>query len=193
MYSEILLRLKEYKYLGEKHLADGTHLIGKAPHIAPLAWLHSIYPGLTEQNILELEKQLKHPIPDDYKSFLRISNGLSVFNTTLSLFGLRRNYDRSVDQVWQPFDILTSNIRERPENAKSNVFIIGSYDWDGSLLFIDSKTNKVNLCDRDDVTSLYEWPDFETMLRSEISRLITLFDKNGKELDADSSTLPTDY
>jgi hypothetical protein len=193
MYNEILMRLKEYKPLEEEHLSDGTHLIGKAPHIAPLAWLHTIYPGLTDENISELEEKIGVSIPDSYKDFLRLSNGLNVFNTTLSLFGLRKNYDRSHDQVWQPFDILTPNLRERPENARSNVFIIGSYDWDGSYLFIDRKTNKVHLCDRDDAASLYEWPNLEVMLRSEIDRLITLFDKNGKELYADTSTLPIDY
>ena len=136
--------LKSYNYLGEKMLSDKTHLIGKAPHIAESAWLHSIYPALTDIQINELEKKLKTSIPNDYIDFLKITNGLNVFNTTFSLFGLRKNYKRSSDGVWQPFDILTPNNEEKPRNANENVFIVGTYDWDGSYVYIDKKTNKTH-------------------------------------------------
>lgn len=183
--------LNDFNYLGEKHLDNGTVLIGKAPHIAPLAWLHTIYAVLNEEEIGLLEKKLGCVIPFIYKNFLQTTNGLNVFNGTLSLFGFRKNYNRTVDNILgQPFDIIVPNVLERPYNAKGNVFIIGSYNWDGSYLYIDTKTNKVHLCERNDATSLLQWPDFETMIEREIPRLISLFDKEGKEIDEAKSTLP---
>jgi len=187
---EALNILKQYNSLGEKQLEDGTLLIGKAPHIAPLAWLHCIYSSLSRQEIINLEDSLGSEIPDSYKSFLSISNGLGVFNTTLSLYGYRRNYNRNIIDVWQPFNILTPNISERPSNDVSNIFFIGSYSWDGSLLYIDKITNKVHICKRNNAKSLYEWPDFEGMLIDELKRLVTLFDKEGKKYDNKKSTLP---
>lgn len=182
--------LKSYEYLGRDLLKDGTLLIGKAPHIAPHAWLHCIYPSLSDRDISALEMELNQEIPTVYKEFLMTSNGLSVFNTTLSLFGKRSNYKRSIDDVWQPFDIVLPNTIEKPQNANSDSFIIGCYDWDGSYLYIDKKKQSIHLCENDDVKSLYEWKCFEDMLCSEIRRLTMLFDRNGKELDEEKSTLP---
>jgi len=182
--------LKQFEYLGKRLLDNGTLLIGKAPHIAPQAWLHSIHSPLTNLQIKELEEKMQTAIPDDYKDFLKITNGLKVFNTTFTLDGLRKNFKRGIGDVWQPFNIITPNTLERPKNAGKKFFFIGGYDWDGSLLYIDSATNHVHLCEREDATSLYDWKNFEQMLESEINRLVKLFDKEGKELNPDESTLP---
>ena len=188
--SHTLDRLKAFAYLGEQYLEDGTHLIGKAPHIAPLAWLHSIYPPLVDTDIRFLDNELKHPIPNSYREFLKITNGLNVFNTAISLYGLRKNYNRTINEVWQPFDIITPNIDEIPKNAVGEVLIIGSYDWDGSLLFTDCLTEKVYLCDREDITPKFRWDSLYQMLDTEINRLIGIHDREGKELFPDESTLP---
>jgi hypothetical protein len=186
----ILGRLFEYSHLGEQLMPNGTLLIGKAPHIAPLAWLHSIYPPLLGNDLNEMEKRLGHAIPGPYRRFLIATNGINIFSTTLSLYGLRYNYKRNIEDVWQPFDIVTPNTIEKPGNAGDNIFIIGSYDWDGSYLYIDSKSGKIHLCDREDARSNYSWDSFYAMLESEINRLITRFDKEGKVLNEDESTLP---
>jgi len=186
---EALDILMSYSNLGKQELENKTILIGRAPHIAPKAWLHSIHAPLSNQEINELEKDLG-TIPEDYKLFLKTANGLKVFNTTLCLDGLRKTYKRGVNDVWQPFDILTPNILERPSNSTKNMFFIGGYDWDGSLLYFDLETNKIHLCDNDDATSIYEWDNFIIMLNTEVKRLSTLFDINGKEYDENKSTLP---
>lgn len=189
-YYEILGLLKKFDYLGEKTLGDGTHLIGKAPHIAPLAWLHTIYPPLSEEEISILEGQINNKIPKSYKDFLLLTNGLNVFNTTFSLYGLRKNYNRTTEDIWQPFDIILPNTIEKPDHATHNTFIIGSYDWDGSYLYMNTESERVFMCDREDITPLYEWESFREMLEKEVKRLVGLFDKQGRELLPDHSTLP---
>ena len=189
-YHKILNRLKSFDYLGEKQLEDGTLLIAKALHIAPMAWLHRIYPPLTNEQIKMLEGQLKLEIPNSYKAFLRVTNGLSVFNC-FSLYGLRKNYSRTIDDVWQPFDIITPNTVERPKNAKRSIFYIGGYSSeDGAWLYLNSEDDSVHLCERWKTKSLYKWESVDEMLESEISRLIALFNKNGEPLYPDKDILP---
>ncbi len=183
--------LYRFKHLGIEKTKSGAILIGRAPHIAPEAWLNSIYPCLNDDDIQNLEKELKIEIPADYKYFLKnISNGLTILVRVFTLDGLRSNYDRSIDASRQPFALDITNIHERPRNAHKNHFFIGGYSWDGSNLYIDTVTNKVHFCDRWDVTSLYEWNSFEDMLVSEIERIYMLYDKNGVKINEDMWTTP---
>lgn len=93
-YGQILDLLRTYDYLGKKEYSDGTALIGKAPHIAPQAWLHRIYAPLSDEQIEEMEAALPMEIPEDYIAFLKASNGLGVFQQ-MNLYGYRSNYQRS--------------------------------------------------------------------------------------------------
>jgi hypothetical protein len=191
-FDQILKLLKNYDYLGVKKTQNGTLLIGKAPHIAPMASLHSIYPPLTDEEIKNLELSIGLDIPPDYKSFLKITNGLGIFNNTMSLFGLRNNYKRTPeDAQQQPFHIKHPNTLERPENAGKNIFCIGGYSsGDGAWLYLNADTNAVHLSERWKVKSLFEWRTLEVMLISEVNRLVPLFDKEGKKIDRNKSTLP---
>ncbi|SEW25279.1 SMI1 / KNR4 family (SUKH-1) [Chryseobacterium wanjuense] len=191
-YKKINGLIYKFENLGIENSSDGAILIGKAPHIAPEAWLNEIFPVLDSKEIKILEEQLKTDIPEDYKNFLmNFSNGLIFLSSTLSLYGLRRQLNRrsSVDSR-QPYSIITSNIPERPDNAKNSFFFIGGYNWDGSRLYIDKNTNKVHCCERWDATSRIEWNSFQEMLLTELKRLYSYFDDEGKEIDEDRSTLP---
>jgi hypothetical protein len=118
------------------------------------------------------------------------SNGLTFFLDTISLFGLRKNPGRQNENAWQPFSILTLNTNERPINAKSGSFFIGNYNYDGSLLFIESRTRKVYRCSSDDATPLNEWQSFNEMLNLEATRITKLFDVHGNELNPEMPTVP---
>lgn len=183
--------LFDFDFLGTERCENGTLLIGRAPHIAELAWLHSIYPTLNKEDINHLEKELNQKIPDSYLRFLtEYSNGLGIFVSKFSLYGLRKQLGRGLDAVRQPYSIITPNTHERPDNAKNSYLFIGGYSWDGSKIYIDTETNKVHYCDRWDATSLYEWSSFEAMLNYEIPRMISLFDKNGVIINDDLYTTP---
>ncbi|MDP4204239.1 MAG: SMI1/KNR4 family protein [Bacteroidota bacterium] len=188
-YKDLIFK---FEYLGiEKSISTGETLIGKAPHIAPAAWLNSIYLPLRENDVKLLEDELGTNIPIDYRNFLtKFSNGLDILVGTFSLDGLRRNYIRSVDESRQPFSIITKNIEERPYNAKDSYFFIGGYKWDGSCIYIDKETNIVHYCDRDDATSLFQWNSFEEMLISELHRTYLLFDDKGVKINEDVWTTP---
>lgn len=173
--------INKYSYLGEVIKGNGIHLIGHAPHIAPKAYLHIIFNPLSEKEIKDLEKELNETIPEDYKEFLKMSNGLIYFNGTLALYGKRLNYIRNEDNVWQPFSIITKNIYERPRGSKDSYFYIGSYSYDGSLLYIDKKNNRTYRCNRRIATPLNEWNSFNEMLFIEVKRISLLFNEKGEK------------
>ncbi len=183
--------LYKFQNLGLETSENGTILIGRAPHIAKFAWLHEIYPVLQNQDIPKVEEDLKTDIPEDYKYFLlNYSNGLGMFVSKFALYGVRKQLGRSIETSRQPYSLIDPNVDERPENAKDNYFFIGGYSWDGSKLYINKKTKKVHFCARWDCTSMYEWESFETMIVSEVKRLTSLFDEDGKIIRKGVFTTP---
>ena len=187
---DIFDKLENYSFLGKEILSNGRHLIGRAPHIAPQAWLHKFGAGLNEKEIIELELEIKIPIPSEFRKFLKLTNGLNIFVSAFCIYGKRNNYIRNIENSWQPFDIVTPNTFERPKNAKRSNLFVGTYSWDGSGVYIDVETGKVHYHKRFDATSLLEWDNFGEMLSSEIERIIALFDKNGIKIDPNKPTTP---
>lgn len=189
LYEKIRKQMFHYSYLGIRESQLGATLIGKAPHIAPEAWLNGIYPTLNTTEIDELEKSLGAMIPFSYKDFLYLfSNGLTVMTDSLYLYGKRRSYNRSsIEFVRQPYDIIAFNQYEIPQNASKEMFFIGGYNWDSSHLYM-LPDQTVHYCRRYDATSLLAWDSLPIMLEEEIGRLYSLFDSNGVQID---DTIPT--
>jgi hypothetical protein len=187
-FESILSLLDEYKHLGYEQLENGTQLIGRAPHVAKYAWLHSLYPPLTDDEIVELEKSLDIPVHDSFKEFLKVSNGLHAFVTTFCIDGLRANYKRDIISSRQPFDITTPNYEERPKDAEKDWLFIGGYDWDGSLLFI--KPDGKVYCYSRKIGIYHSWDNLFVMLEEEILRLMKLFDEKGQRYEDLPTTPP---
>lgn len=190
-FEEVKKELFKFENLGVEKSENGTTLIGRAPHIAKQAWLHSIYPVLNEQDIVTLESELNTQIPNDYKWFLlNCSNGLKIFVSKFYLYGLRKELGRSIESSRQPYGLDISNVDERPDNAKDSYFFIGGYSWDGSQIYIDKETNVVHYCARWDATSLFKWDSFEEMIVSETKRFVKMFHENGVIINQNLFTTP---
>ena len=183
--------LKSYEKYGVLTQEYGTKLIGKAPHIASMAWLHMTFKGLKAIDLEITASELNTKIPEDYAEFLIFSNGLDLFNGTLNLFGRKSKYNRSTEiNNRQPFDLEITNIYERPLNSKEDYFFIGSYNWDGSLVFINKLNNKVHRCNGDDAEILNTWTNLNDFLKTEILRLKSLHNENGTEKEFGKITIP---
>ncbi len=182
--------LESYSHLGERTLANGTRLIAPAPHVAPEAWLHQIFAPIDDQGIARLESDLGGPLPDEFTQFLMRNNGLGIFSYSISIFGLRTSFARTGDAVWQPFSLLTPNIRERPRDAKASFCFMGAYRDDASLLYIDTTDHQVYRCERHSAKPLNRWDDFSTMLESETERISQLFDLEGRPFDPHALKTP---
>lgn len=189
-YEISLKPLDRFLSIGEKETINGSRLIGNPDKNKPFFWLIKIYAKLHSDEILNLVDKIN--IPDVYRNFLTMCcNGLDLFLGTLSLFGYRENMNRNPeDIIQQPFSILTVNLKERPKNSKEEYFFFGSYNWDGSYVYINKNDNCVYLCQRNDATPTYKWDSFSIFLTTEINRICSLMKDEGSELKPDNSTLP---
>jgi hypothetical protein len=183
-YLEIVLQtIDSYKHLGERVLSNGTRLVGHVPHIAPEAWLHEVYRPLSDKEVRKAETALHCTMPAVFSDFLQRCNGLGLFSGSLSIYGLRSSYERTGDAVWQPFDISTPNVDERPRGSKPSFLFVGGYSEDGSKLYIDNVDLKVYRCKQRSAKPINQWPSFEAMLEGEVQRFSTLFGPDGRELN----------
>lgn len=180
---------KRYEHWSRKETENGTLLIGNPHKDKPYWWLIHIFPKISPEKIKEFSEH-KLKIPSVYMEFLEnTSNGLLLFLGTLALYGIREKNSRSLETE-EPFSLLTPNIKERPKSALDSYFFFGSYNWDGSQLYIDTSNNHVYLAKRYTLKKIYEWSSFEEFLDTEVPRICSLFDDNGEEINPDCSTLP---
>lgn len=186
---DLIGKFKRYENWTHKETENGTLLIGNPYKDKPFWWLIHIFPKVQSIKLKDFSDS-KLTIPQVYRDFLeKVSNGILLFFGTLALEGIREDFSRSLD-VEEPFSLITSNIKERPKNAKDSYFFFGSYNWDGSQLYIDTSNNHVYLAKRYTLEIIYEWNLFEEFINSEIPRICSLYDENGEEKEPDSSTLP---
>lgn len=189
-FNKILNAIEKAKSFGYSKLADGTQLYGKIPHAGTNAWLHAVFAPLDISGLDLLEKHIGMPLPPTMKDLFLEANGLDLFSSSLSIDGLRKNYKRTIDEVWQPYDIRTPNVEERPPDSTLEMVFIGGYNWDGSLLYINNKTERIFRCSASSAQPLNEWKNIWTMMIAEINRLRKHFDNNGNEINSNTPTIP---
>ena len=181
--------IEEQKALGAVEEELGSRY-GHIPLIAPEAYNIYTFAPLTDEQLALLERVLNREVPKQYKIFLTLfSNGMHIFSRCLNLYGLQGVLDRRGD-FQGPFDLSIPNVYERPSNADSNCFFLGSYSYDGSLLYIKDDVSTVYYCARRDATPLKEWNSFSEMLIEEIQRLKFLHGADGILKSTRRSTLP---
>ena len=188
-FKEALRILDSYKVLGSRTLDNGTQLIGPAPHVAPEAWLHLVFPPLTPDQVGELESKIGIRFPDDLRAFFAITNGVGVFCDSLCVGGRRTSYVRQGDAVWQPFDIVNPNTKERPRFLHRDEIRLGSYKWDGSIICINPSGEVMRL-PRSNRQVLNRWTSFNSWFVTEVQRLVQLFDDRGRLKHPELITTP---
>lgn len=175
----------------EGGLNDGTVLICRAPHIGTEAWFHELYqPALSEDEIGLIADSLKVSLPDDYVEFFREYNGINLFSDALSIWGLRKSYTRTGDEVYQPYDVISHNPGRARESG--SLVLIGSYSCDGSYIAYNPAEDGIQVfrCDEKRFKILNRWNNLTHLLESEINRLSALFDEKGVKLDSEAPTIP---
>ncbi len=187
---ELWAIVRKSEPLGVRKLPDGTILIGHVPQVAPEAYLHNVFPGLDRKGLNQIESLIGQPLPEPLRRFYTVFNGLDLFSSSLAIFGLRANYSRSGDDAWQPFDITLPNVDERIDNANDDTVFFGSYEWDGSLLYMNAEDPSVYRCSRESVEPLNQWSTLEEALIQETRRLDALFDTKGRKIDENRPTTP---
>lgn len=179
-FNKTLSALKKWDNSGSRVLDNGTQLIGKKEHRKPgdMQYLHTLYAPLQSVQIDQLESQIQRKLPDVLRAFYACSNGLSLFNNTFSIQGLRHDYNRDTnDSAWQPVSLEYGTV-DRLQPTTNDIICFGFYGWgDGYEIYMSNQSSpEIFLCPQNQVDNiLHRWPNFEEMLISEVERLSILF------------------
>jgi len=158
------------KVEGERILPDGTWLVSPAPEIAPQAWHHALFaPALSFEEIEDMENALNARLPTDLRNIYLECNGFKLFGHRISLWGKRRTWERTVDKVWQPFDMVHHNQRVgRPGGSPPEIVFIGGLDEGTKWVYFETSEEehgRIGVTPRELYKPLKIWPDFNSWIQ----------------------------
>ena len=165
------------------------------PSIGPLAYLNVIFKGAPNDVLLDSAQKLR--MPRTLVELLRQQNGAFLFSGSLSIYGIHQPgqlLQRSDPLFDLPFNIEAEN-RNWPPHDRIRFLAFGGYGFDGSRVCINRDDLRIYLFPRGENRLLsvasHSWQDLDSWLNSEITRLTTLFDSDGKRLVDESQTVPS--
>ncbi len=187
---KVLSTIHSFAALGERRLSNGAHLIGHVPHRAPEAYLHILFPPASDALIDDAKSRLSAVRAfDQYTQFLIEYNGADFFLGSLAFHGIREGLISRSSDARQPFDLYELNRFGRPKNADPRCLFIGSYNWDGSLVFV-APSGEVFVCKKRDATPYAHWKNISEMVFYELGRLAQFYDIDGREIDSRAPQTP---
>ena len=191
---EFLEKLKEKLPDGLQFITEnGSILLKNVPHIAPKAYLHSLYAPLEAKELHELEATISYPLPEELKQLYKIVNGIDLYCGTLYLYGLRKDNARTVlATIQQPFDISLPNNTSFGYHIKKAIYI-GGYKYDGSVIGYEIESGQIFRQSKSDKNVLNRWSNLNEFIFSEYERLSTLIDLNGNKQEGVKSTVPDSH
>ena len=188
---DVLSYLEQWKVGGVHKCENGSVLVFNLPKVAPKAYLHDVFRSLDASEIELIEVEIERGMPGWLKGFYGTVNGINLFSCSISIFGLRENFNRDFESnSCQPFSIRTPNIIERMPFSGDAIFI-GSYNWDGSLIYCSGDGSpEIYRTERDTFKVLNTWSSLDDFIFQEYNRLLPFFDSQGGEVDEDVPTTP---
>lgn len=181
MTRDELLALIADAFRQEPQLAAGGILFCHTPNVAEFAYLARVYDPASPDPVSAW--LTAHGFESPYLSFLtEVANGLSVAN--VSLFGVIEQIDRSGRGVGQPISLDYGNVVERPAGLSNTDIVIGSVvGWSSRGAYVMSREGAVRLTHYGDGADVADrWPNLDSMLRSEFTRVARLYDPQGREI-----------
>lgn len=153
-------------------------------------YLHTFFTGLNDNQINDLEKNIDRKLPDDLKSFYKETNGCTIFRS----LGINGYIGHGVNL--QPISLEYGTVKDRPmKNGQftdnSNEIRFGGYviDHYDVMRFLDKE--KIYAVQRFAPEPIYyEWDNLEYFFRSEVDRLIEVYESEGLETIYDALPAP---
>lgn len=190
--SDLVTRLSASVPRDEPKWLSGGVRIGHTPHVARLAYLHTIYAPASEVDLQAAAQALGRRMPEDYQRFLVMANGVRLFGGALDLGGVVGQVDRRPESIGQAISLRYGNVVERPEGLSADDFAIGGIVGQSTagVLIMDAAGRVRLVHGRDGSDVAADWLSLDAMLESEIERLSQLFDSEGRRRVEASEQLP---
>ena len=181
-YRELRALVDRWRRLGQKPYPDGTEWIGHTPHRAPEAYLHQLYAPLGAIGIGQMESEILCRLPDNFRRFLMLHNGIGLFANYINIYGLRGSWSRTnlVEAGQQPFSIMEPNVKRRPISAPDDVLFVGSLGHNRDLIGMNPD-GRVFQWVSTLSGSAKSYSSVFTFLLEEANKAEALFDPHGRE------------
>jgi len=153
----------------------GTKLIGHEPSVAPKAYRHVVYAGLSPKHQDEFRCEVHEQLPCEYFEFLTVANGMILFSGAIRVLGyVPQDRDGKHHIHNFPPSVLSANMFAPLTKAAGGNFVIGFYKEDGSYVYIDASGRVVRFDYEGDNNLIEQWGSFSYWMESEIERLDTM-------------------
>jgi len=178
------------KGIGHISQKNGTQLAGHLPNIAPKAYLHELYAGVTNKMINKLESDLNKKIPPELKSIYYEFNGFSFFHAGINLFGTVVGQQFNLDERL-PYSLVNGNLPiKTPPQTTEEILYIGTYGLDSSLVYIDTTTGNVHRTKRNRLDKLASWDSVSHWICVELPRLDAFYAEDVDSIEDKDYQLP---
>lgn len=167
-----------------------AYFYNHAPWVAPFAYLHIVFKGAERGALNTIGDMLQ--IPESWRNVLSIQNGAILFSGAISFYGVHApgtllNRTDLFNRL--PFSIEAEN-RSWPPPRREIQVVIGGYSYDGTRAVLDGSNGSVSAMPRKSSIIVASWPNTDTWIKSELTRMAALFDSEGRIQAEREMTLP---
>ena len=141
----------------------GCTLISPMPHVAPSAFAHEVFDGVSKEETAQHALANEINIPGSFSDLLSEINGFILYGGKMSMYGIVTTFSRDPKQR-RPFSLLDRNKYSRPIGSSVDHFFIGSFSSDGSLLYMLNDSQRIYKRSRDDPRVVDEWSNFDSLI-----------------------------
>ncbi len=181
--TEVVEKLARWKHLGFKIDSIGDAIFGDI-HSGPcLGWMASVMAPVDETLLNQFCRENPYIELFPYRNQLRLTNGLNLFSGALYLFGVHVVTQRTAGIVW---NIVPHNVEMRELTARFDAMAIGGAILENqTIYFLEQASGLVLAVDAETEELMFDYPDFDTFLTTEINRLTSVANIDG--------SLPADF
>lgn len=181
-FRSVLAIVDRYRTAQDQDFASGARLVCPLPWIHQNAWLHRVMPPCSEDGIATLAPSTITQPPEELAEFLRCANGLSLFNGSLTVYGVRGDFSRNMETALVlPYDLADHHIAWSRHFSRDD-FLIGTIGPDADPCVWRAADGRIDRITQQDGNVLEFWPSFHDWLMTEAERYAACHGGDGRLL-----------
>ncbi len=166
------------RFIGCGELTEhGGRVVCHRPKLARFSYLHFFYPPADDAKADEVASLTGRQPRPEFRAFLRVHNGLNLFNGSIKIFGVRSNNDRTFSSAMsQPYDIGLMHLNPRVPVSADDMLIGILGESDRIVLTSDGEIYRYQV---DSTNVVEKWTSLSNLLVGEAKRFDQYYDENG--------------
>lgn len=182
-YEVVSKIIDRYESPSDRNFEGGGRLVCNLTWVHENRWLHRVMPPCPYDEIAGLAVSTGRQPPRCLAEFLLDANGLSIFNSSLNIFGVRRDFTRSPETAnLLPFDLASHSLSWNALLGPHD-FLVGSCGPDVDVCIWRSTSGQIHRVDQKSSVVLEAWPSFHDWLVVEAERFAAMHSSDGRLID----------